>query len=204
LTGPIAGRRFEGVRIILFAMLAAIGYGIFHDQITAHLCVEYFTIAHPPVFPTEMPFLLALGWGILATWWVGLGLGSALAAAARLGSPPKLGLAQLRRPVLLLMAASAVAAFLSGLCGALLAANGAFTLPEDLAAVIVPERHVAFAAAAWAHSASYGVGGLGGLLLVVGTIRRRLAIVPTKASPTRRFGPSAPSATSAARRTRAS
>ena len=154
-------------------MLAAIGYGILHDQVTAHLCVEYFTVAHPPVFPTQSPFLLALGWGILATWWVGLGLGSALAAAARLGPAPRIGLAHLRRPILLLMAASAVAALVAGLCGALLAAAGVFTLPDDLAAVIAPDRQVAFAAAAWAHTASYAAGGLGGLLVIVRTIRRR-------------------------------
>ena len=178
MTGPGApastpARRFEPVRIVLFAMLAAVGYGILHDQVTAHLCVEYFTIAHPPVFPTESPFLLALGWGILATWWVGLGLGGALAAAARLGPAPRLGLADLRRPILLLMAASAVAALVAGLCGAFLAATGAVPLPAEWAAVIAPDRQIAFAAAAWAHSASYAAGGLGGLLVIVRTIRRR-------------------------------
>lgn len=168
--------RFESVRIVLFAMLAAIGYGILHDQVTAHLCVEYFTIAHPPVFPTESPFLLALGWGILATWWVGLGLGSVLAAAARLGSPPRLGVGELRWPILLLMAASALAALLAGLCGALLAATGAIPVPGGWAAIIPPDRQVAFAAAAWAHTASYASGGLGGLIIIGGTIRRRLRL----------------------------
>jgi hypothetical protein len=168
-----AGRRFEAVRIILFAMLAATGYGILHDQVTAHLSVEYFTIAHPPVFPTESPFLLALGWGILATWWFGLGLGGALAAAARLGSVPRLGLAQLRRPILLLMAASALAALLAGLCGALLAAGGIIWLVGDWAAMVPPDRHVAFLAVAWAHTASYAAGGLGGLIVVVRAIRSR-------------------------------
>ena len=64
-------------------------YGVAHDLVTAHLSVEYFTVAHPPI-GTDDPFLLALVWGVLATWWVGVLLGVPLAAAARLGraSPP--------------------------------------------------------------------------------------------------------------------
>jgi hypothetical protein len=57
----------ETLKIVGFAALAAIVYGIGHDQVTAHLCVEYFTIGHPPIFPTASPFLLALGWGVIAT-----------------------------------------------------------------------------------------------------------------------------------------
>ena len=54
--------------IVMLCIFAAIGYGIVHDKITAHLCVEYFTIGHPPDFGTDNPALLGLGWGILATW----------------------------------------------------------------------------------------------------------------------------------------
>lgn len=62
----------ESFKIIGMAIGAAVGYGIVHDMITAHLCVEYFTQAHPPLFNTSEPALLALGWGIVATWWVAL------------------------------------------------------------------------------------------------------------------------------------
>lgn len=60
------------IRIVLLSILAAIGYGIIHDQVTARICVEYFTIGHPPIFHTDSPALLGVRWGILATWWVGL------------------------------------------------------------------------------------------------------------------------------------
>jgi hypothetical protein len=63
---------------------------ILHDQITARVCVEYFTVFHPPVFNTQSPTLLACGWGVIATWWVGLFLGLFLAVAARIGPRPKL------------------------------------------------------------------------------------------------------------------
>lgn len=170
----VQGEGFEAIRIVLFATLAAIVYGVAHDQVTAHLCVEYFTIAHPPVFATDSPFLLALGWGVIATWWVGLPLGIGLAAAARLGAAPRLGLGEVRRPIVLLMIASALSACLAGIAGAVLVATGTAPVPGEWAALIPPDRHVVFAAAAWAHAASYAAGALGGLIVIGLTVRRRI------------------------------
>jgi len=65
----------EHFKIILLCLAAALVYRILHDQITARVCVEYFTVFHPPIFATHSPTLLALGWGVIATWWVGLLLG---------------------------------------------------------------------------------------------------------------------------------
>ena len=59
----------ESLKIIALCIFSAVLYGILHDQVTARVCVEYFTIGHPPVFATESPTLLAIGWGIIATWW---------------------------------------------------------------------------------------------------------------------------------------
>ena len=163
----------QSIRIILFATAAAILYGILHDQVTAHLCVEYFTIAHPPVFPTTSPFLLAVGWGVIATWWVGLPLGVLLAAAARLGRHNRLTVSQLKRPILLLMAVSAIAALIAGIACAAMVAAGSMAVPGGWGNVIPPEKHVAFSAAAGAHLASYLSGFIGGLVLIGLTIRRR-------------------------------
>jgi len=89
----------QSLGIVLMCVAAAVVYGIAHDQVTARVCVEYFTIGHPPIFGTDDPTLLAFGWGTLATWWVGLGLGVALAFVARAGSRPKRSAASLVRPV---------------------------------------------------------------------------------------------------------
>src|SRR5262245_58028888 len=89
--------------IVLLGVFAAVLYGILHDQVTARVCVEYFTIGHPPYFNTDSPTLLALGWGFLATWWVGLPLGILLAVAAREGKRPKRDVQTLFRPVLILL-----------------------------------------------------------------------------------------------------
>jgi len=171
----------EVVKIVLFSTGAAIVYGLIHDQVTAHLCVEYFSVAHPPVFATTSPFLLALGWGIIATWWVGLPLGLGLAAAARIGPVPRLGLAELRSPVVGLMIASAIAAIISGGIGAFLVASGRAPVPGGWGAIIPPDKQVAFSADAWAHLASYGVGIVGGLFVIGHTIWRRVRS-PTKHS----------------------
>jgi hypothetical protein len=169
-----AGREIaEAARIVVFSVGAAIAYGLVHDQVTAHLCVEYFSIAHPPVFGTNSPFLLALGWGILATWWVGLPLGVGLALAARIGPSPRLGLQDLQPPIFWLMAATAIAAIVSGCIGAWLVARGRADIPGGWSAVIPHARWVAFSADAWAHLASYGFGIIGGLFLVGQTIWRR-------------------------------
>ena len=164
---------FEAIKIAAFATLAAITYGILHDQITAHVCVEYFTVAHPPVFPTESPFWLAIGWGIIATWWVGLPLGIGLAIAARVGRPSKMTLADLRRPIIILMFASGVIAMISGAIGASLVAAGAVAIPVGWSTVISADRWVAFSFDAWAHLASYASGAIGGILIIGITTAKR-------------------------------
>jgi hypothetical protein len=57
------------IAIVALAVAAGIAYGILHDQVTARVCLEYFTIGHPPLIPSQSPTLLAIAWGIVATWW---------------------------------------------------------------------------------------------------------------------------------------
>src|SRR5205085_4521353 len=116
--------RMPALAILLLSVLAAITYGVLHDQVTARLCVEYFTIGHPPVFDTTDPTLLGLGWGVIATWWVGLILGVPLAIAARAGRRPKRSAAELIRPILVLLACMGAAALLAGAVGHVLARRG--------------------------------------------------------------------------------
>src|SRR5437879_11013019 len=116
--------------IVLLAVVGAVGYGIIHDQITTRVCLEYFTIGHPPVFGTTSPTLLAFGWGVIATWWVGLPLGLALAVAARAGSRPKRSARSLLRPMGLLLASMAFCALVSGIVGAVLASRSLISLEE--------------------------------------------------------------------------
>jgi hypothetical protein len=157
-------------RIVLLTLGAAIGYGIVHDQFTARLCVEYFTVAHPPLFPTESPTLLAIGWGIVATWWVALPFGLLLAAAARIGPWPKWTTNELRRPVLLFLCTMAACAVASGVTAGVLMSLDRIAIPEYWAVRIPASRHTRFMIAAWAHNASYLSGTVAGLAIAAWTV----------------------------------
>ena len=155
------------IQIILMCIATCVAYGIIHDQITARICVEYFTIGHPPVFGTDDPALLGLGWGVIATWWVGLLLGIPLAAACRVGRWPKREPNTLLRPLIQLSVVSFGVAVVAGLAGWVAAANGWVFLVGSIADRVPAERHVPFLIDLWAHSASYLVGFVGGLIMIV-------------------------------------
>ena len=159
----------QSLAIIALCVLSAVAYGVVHDQVTARVCVEYFTVGHPPVFETDSPTLLGLGWGVIATWWVGVLLGVPLAAAARAGRRPRKHVRSLVRPVLVLLGAMAACALAAGVVGYVLARGGSVPLLAELAGRVPPGKHAAFMADLWAHSASYLVGFVGGVVLIVFT-----------------------------------
>jgi len=163
----------ESLRIVAVCMLAAVGYGILHDLITAHVCVEYFTKWHPQIVSSRNPVVLALVWGVVATWWVGALLGVLLAIVARAGSRyPKLALSQLARPIAYVLGIAGVAALALGLAGYWSAcAWGAppFVPPADAVSDWRPCCAVAIA-----HNTSYGVGFLASVGVCIWVIRRRV------------------------------
>jgi hypothetical protein len=152
-------------KIVLLAVLAAVCYGVLQDQVTTRVCVEYFTLGHPPVFPTDDPTLLALGWGVIATWWVGLLVGIPLACCARLGPRPPLTAGRLVVPIGIQLASVAAFALAAGFAGYFAARSGAVVLIGELAERVPRERHVLFIANLWAHVAAYVSGGLTGLVV---------------------------------------
>jgi len=156
----------EALKIITLCVAAAVVYGILHDQVTARVCVEYFTIGHPPVFSTRSPTLLAIGWGIIATWWVGVMLGVPAALACRIGSWPKFTAGQLVKPLALLLVVMAIGALVAGIAGYNAAQAGKIQLLEPLASRIAPEKHAAFLADLWAHITSYALGFIGGWVII--------------------------------------
>jgi len=127
--------------IVVFAVLACIAYGVTHDQMTARICVEYFTIGHAPVFSTEDPTLLGIGWGIRATRWVGMFLGIPLAAAARIGSRPKRSAVSLIRPMLLHIGCTAAFAAVAGGVTFIAATNGWIRLLPEMAERLPRDKH---------------------------------------------------------------
>lgn len=151
----------EALKIILLCVAAAVVYGIGQDLITTRVCLEYFTIGHPPIFGgTQKPTLLALGWGVIATWWVGLGLGAPAALLCRAGSQPKLGWRDLRWPIGLLMVVMALISAAAGLIGYVASGIIVDYTPDE--AVFNTPR---FQADLAAHSTAYFVGFTGSILI---------------------------------------
>jgi hypothetical protein len=166
----------EAVKIIALSVGAAILYGILQDQVTARVCVEYFSIGHPPVFATDDPTLLAFGWGVLATWWVGLGLGIPLALIARSRSRPKMTARSLIRPIAILMACVGVVAFVAGIAGYFAAKTGSVWLEDPLASRVPADKHIAFLADGFAHAAAYASGFFGAVVVWVWVWMRRRSL----------------------------
>jgi hypothetical protein len=163
----------EALKIALTCVIAAVLYGIVHDQFTARICIEYFTVFHPPIFHTQSPTLLGIGWGIVATWWVGAFFSVPMIFAARAGSLPTLRASELLPPMAFLLAFMAASAVLSGITGYVLARTGVVAT-DWLTFSPLPAMRYRFMADWWAHTASYGAAFAGGVVLCVVTYRRRL------------------------------
>jgi len=142
-------------------------YGIIHDQITAHLCVEYFTVVHPPIFHTQSPTVLAFCWGIAATVGIGAVFGSVLAEVSQSEGLPPYPILRLCRLIFVLLATTALAAFLAGLLGFELSRYSLISPPVAFAQLISPARHNRFMAVWFAHGASYLAGLTGGTFLIL-------------------------------------
>lgn len=165
-------------RILLLGVGAAVTYGMLQDQVTAHLCVEYFTIGHVDFFNLGDPTLIAFEWGLIATWWAGLLLGIPVALVARVGRRrPRLAARDLLRPTMILMACIGLVALIAGVIGYFVARAGGVYLLQPLASEVPQARQVAFLADLWAHTAAYAAGALGGVALCVWTWRRRGALL---------------------------
>ncbi len=86
-----------------FTVLVAALFGIAHDLVTAHVAVEYFTEHHVEVVPSQSPVVMALIWGVRATFVVGM-LGAVLLLGANgLGRWPTLDFGRLRRALVRLV-----------------------------------------------------------------------------------------------------
>jgi hypothetical protein len=164
----------EALKIAVACVIAAVLYGIIHDQVTARICVEYFTIFHPPLFHTQSPTLLGIGWGIVATWWVGVFFAVPMILAARAGRRRPLAASELLPSIAILLAFMAAIAMFSGITGYVLARRG--VLDTEWLSVVFPLQTMRyrFIADWWAHTASYAAAFVGSIVLCAVTYRKRL------------------------------
>ncbi len=167
------GRGREALRILGLCVLASVLFGVVFDLISCRICLEYFTVHHPPIFPTEDPILLGLAWGVFATWWMGALLGGVLAAACLLGPAPPLPARRLVRPVALGLGAVFAAAVLVWL---LIYAIGTWgpMWADPSRKEPVPDLDRRLMSSALAHGFAYNASALFGLGLAIWCVRTRI------------------------------
>lgn len=164
----------ESIQIVLLTIGGVVAYGLLMDQVTAHLCVEYFTLGHIDYWNLQDPTLLALEWGVIATWWAGLCASIPVALSARLfPQRPRLLASHLLRPLLVILIGMAGMTLVAGVAGYFMARGGEVTLREPLASLVPPTQKVLFLADEWAHTAAYGSGALGCIVLCFWSWRKR-------------------------------
>jgi hypothetical protein len=163
--------KVQKAKVIALGVGVAVVYGLIHDQITVRLCVEYFSLAHSPLFPVSSPTLLGLCWGIAATLGVGLILGYLLAQASQSDGVRPMTIRSLVGPLLVVIVVTAAGAIVAGCLGLSLSRRGVVSLPNLLPNAWVETLSRAqqdrFMAVWFAHAASYLFGVVGAAVLIL-------------------------------------
>ena len=156
----------EGLRIILICIGLSIAYGIPHDQISVRICPEYLTEWHEKLVNTDNPTLVALAFGVAATWWVGAALGILMAMAAQLGPFP---VVSSRRVLWVVVGVLLLTALCSAYGAWWAAGHPTGRVTKVFAdAGLAPELQHRFGICYWMHTCSYYGGALFGVMAVAG------------------------------------
>jgi len=157
---------------ISYSTAFSICFGLIQDQITIRLCPEYFTIWHPNPLGIHNLTILALYWGVVATWWVGLILGILLSWIAVWGDKPLPYFAYIRKLLFATTLMSALSAILAGI----IAASSNFIAPNWIMGEIARlplETKRAFSMDLAIHTVAYDSAALLGILITVLLWRKR-------------------------------
>ena len=152
----------KAILLIIASIIQACIYGILHDLITAHVCIEYFSVAHPVIILAlhQDPVAHAFIWGILATWWVGLLGGLLLAAILTFRHRGQYRLRSILTRTAKILAQTGVCAGLAGILGFGLGKWGVLQIPNIYYGLIPDNRTPDFFFDAFAHTTSYLVGAI--------------------------------------------
>jgi hypothetical protein len=167
-------RRAKEYAFLLATTLAAVVYGVVHDQVTVTISPEYF-LEGKGLATDPRPLRVAVVWlAVRASWWVGLAVGAGLLIAnnpRRAGRPPQLPYAELATVATVAMLAACVGAVV----GAINIADP-LGLAADVRTFVSADRVRAFLLVWGIHAGSYAgaiVGALYGVSVVVVRRRRR-------------------------------
>lgn len=160
-----------GVRIFLVIVLGAIGFacllGIALDLVTANVAVEYFTVHHPRIVASDNPWVLAIVWGIAASWWFGAIAGAVVATVNQRRPEP---LPPLRILKWTFFACVVLWLIMIGILLAALALSNLIPLEQRRPTFESDRRLIAVALA---HQSEYVLGAIAGLIIAVMTWRAK-------------------------------
>ncbi|NNM86327.1 MAG: hypothetical protein HKL96_11305 [Phycisphaerales bacterium] len=164
--------------IVALCVFCGVGYGIIHDQITAQICPQYFTVDHPAlgwpaIFHSRSPTVLGLAWGIVATAPLAIFFGVMLALAAQAGDWPRVAPRALTLPLAIGLLFMAVCALAGGLLGHRMGTALAQAQSDPTPGANNMPTTVGELTDLYAHGASYSGGVVVGLTLTLGTIQHR-------------------------------
>lgn len=162
---------FQWIAIVLACTIAAATYGVANDLVTAFCCIEFFRLFHIDV-QTSNPIVIAVVYGVLSTWWVGVILGVIVASSARLGGQPRVDVLGLVRPLGLLVLCVGITAIVFGLGAYLMATPSRLqdASIKELFERLPVEKHRAAFAVNGAHLGAYIAGIIGSVMLSIRTI----------------------------------
>jgi len=160
--------------IIVLCVFSSVLFGVLHNQVSARVSPEYFTIGHRALIHSTSPTLMGIAWGIYSTWWVGLILGVLLSAAGRMGNWEKRSALSLFKPVAVLLCICGASSLAFGFAGYRLSVSGAIPFLKQMGMAIRPEDQPRFIAALWMHTASYTAAAMGGLILALHVFMQRI------------------------------
>lgn len=166
-------------KTVVASVLTAIGYGLIHDQITIRICPQYFTIWHPFLFNGEQNnlTLLALCWGVIATWWFGLFLALILGGLAVAGPRPLPPFRFVLRTICRILIWTAFGAALAGIAAWLTKAQAPTHVMGDVLYRLGPDFRRRFTIDLFIHNASYDVAPIAAIVYGLLLLKRRKDIV---------------------------
>ena len=130
-------------------------------------------MGHPPLFPATSPTFLALCWGIAATLFAGLLLGTILALIADSDGLPPTPIRQVFTLLCGLFAIMAAAASVASVAGLELSRQSIIKIPPGFRDLVPADRHDRFMAVWFAHGTSYLVGLSGSCYVILRLWRAR-------------------------------
>lgn len=172
--GNVSEARRRFLSIVLGSVLASCALGIALDLVTANVAVEYFTVHHPRIVPTENPWILAVVWGIGASWWFGAIAGGIVATINHRRARPLPP-----RRILRWVAVACVALWLSMIAILLAVYAIAGTIPDEKRPPTF-DHDRRLMAVAMAHQFEYLLGGIALILIAIATWRTRVAEDPSR------------------------